>query len=124
MALFALVIYAQEEKRETTTPLGDVEVTRRVDRLDLEGVIYRNVKVTMKPIFADYLINDKDKVKVAIIDAQGKKIWKKTLKGVYLYVFSSGQIQVARKNFIPIVIWEPSITDGITGIIREKEGVY
>ena len=124
MAFFALAICAQEEEPEKTLPLTDVAVVRRVDRLDLDGVILRNVEVTLKPVSPDYLINDKYKVKVLVTDFRGKKIWKKTLKGVFLYVFSSGQIQVGKKNFRPLVIWEPTMTDGTTGIIREKEGIY
>lgn len=124
MAFFALAICAQEEEPEKTLPLTDVAVVRRVDRLDLDGVILRNVEVTLKPVSPDYLINDKYKVKVLVTDFRGKKIWKKTLKGVFLYVFSSGQIQVGKKNFRPLVIWEPTLTDGTTGIIREREGVY
>lgn len=125
MVLCTLTISAQEEKHEYSTPLTDVEVVRRVDQLDIEGMIYRNVEVALKPITPDYLINDKYKVKVVVKDAQGKKIWKRTLKGVFLYVFSTGQIQVAKKNFIPIVIWQPSMElGGTTGTIREREGVY
>lgn len=123
MAFFALAICAQEEP-ETTSPLTDVVVVRKVDRLDLDGEILRNVEVTLNPVSPDYLINDKYKVKVKVTDFRGKKIWKKTLKGVFLYVFSNGQIQVGRKNFRPLVIWEPTLTDGTTGIIREREGVY
>lgn len=125
LVLCALSISAQEEKHEYSRPLTDIEVERRVDRLDIEGIIYRNVEVTLKPITPDYLINDKYKVKVVVKDAKGKKIWKRTLKGVFLYVFSTGQIQVAKQNFIPIIIWQPSIEmGGTTGTIREREGVY
>ena len=125
MMLCTLAMSAQEEKHEYSRPLTDIEVVRRVDRLDIEGIIYRNVEVTLKPITPDYLINDKYKVKVVVRDTQGKKIWKRTLKGVFLYVFSTGQIQVAKQNFIPILIWQPSIElGGTTGTIREREGVY
>lgn len=124
MALCTLTISAQEKEPETATPLLDMEVVRRVDRLDIEGTIYRNVEVAMKSISPGYFISDKFKVKVTIVDKDGKKIWKKTLKGVFLYVFKSGQVEVAKKNFCPIVIWRPSFTDGTTGIIREREGVY
>jgi hypothetical protein len=123
MALCTLTISAQEES-ETTTPLWDMEVVRKVDCLDIEGAIYRNVEVALKSISPDYLISDKSKVKVTIVDKNGKKIWKKTLKGVYLYVFKSGQVEVAKKNFRPIIIWRSSLTDETNGIIREREGVY
>lgn len=124
MVLCALSISAQEEQPESTLPLTDVVVVRKVNRLDIDGAIFRNVEVTLKPITPDYLINDKYKVKVLVTDFRGKKIWKKTLKGVFLYVFSTGQVQVGKKNFRPLVIWKPTLTDGTTGIIREREGVY
>lgn len=49
---------------------------------------------------------------------------KKTLKNVFLYLFSNGQIQVGRKNFDQIVVSQSKATDETIGIIREKEGVY
>ena len=54
----------------------------------------------------------------------GKSIYKKTLKNVFLYVFSNGQIQVGKKNFDQIVVQKSKSTDENIGIIREKEGVY
>jgi hypothetical protein len=123
MVLSALTISAQEEP-EATTPLYDMEVVRKVDCIDIEGKIYRNVEVSMKSISPDYLISDKSRVKVTVIDKDKKKIWKKTLKGVYLYVFKSGQVEVAYKNFSPVIIWRKSFANEIRGTIREKEGVY
>ena len=51
-------------------------------------------------------------------------LYKKTLKNVFLYVFSNGQIQVGKKNFDQIVVSKSKSTDENIGIIREKEGVY
>ena len=34
-----------------------------------------------------------------------KKIWKKTIKGAFLYVFPSGQVQVGQQNFNQIIIY-------------------
>jgi len=51
-------------------------------------------------------------------------VYKKTLKNVFLYVFSNGQIQVGKKNFDQIVVQKSKSTDENIGIIREKEGVY
>jgi len=54
----------------------------------------------------------------------GFEVYKKTLKNVFLYVFSNGQIQVGKKNFDQIVVSKSKSTDENIGIIREKEGVY
>lgn len=124
MVLCALSISAQEKEPETTSPITGVEITRKVASLDIEGVQYNNVVVTMKPITPDYLINDRYKVKITITDSQGKKIWKKTLKNVYLYVFSDGQVQVGKPNFNQIIIRKSSYSNDNIGAIREKEGVY
>ena len=78
----------------------------------------------MKPISPDYIINERYKVKITVTDSQGKKIWKKTLKNVYLYVFSDGQIQVGKPNFHQIIIRKSSYSSDNIGAIREKEGVY
>jgi len=110
--------------QETTKPLTDTEIMRNVSRMDIEGKEYENVKVTLKSISPDYFISDIYKVKVTIVDVNSKIIWKKTLKNVYLYVFSSGQIQVGKPNFDKIVIYKNDYSGTFTGKIREKEGVY
>ena len=79
---------ARRKARVFYRSLTDIEAVRRVDSLDIEGIIFRNVEVTLKPITPDYLINDKYKIKVVVRNAQGKKIWKRTLKGVFLYFFN------------------------------------
>ena len=91
--------------------------------MDIEGDIFKNVVVTMKSMSPDYLL-DKYRVRVTIVDADGKKVWKKTLKNVYLYVFSDGQVQIGKQNFNQIVIRKPSDNGDYFGIIREKEGVF
>jgi len=118
----ALFCFAQEP--ESVKPLTDTEVVRRVAFMDIEGQIYENVVVTMKSTSPDYFITDKYKVKVTITDANGKKVWKKTLKNVFLYVFSSGQVQVGKRNFDQIVITKSSLDGNFIGQIREKEGIY
>lgn len=80
--------------------------------------------MSFKSITPDYFISDKYKVKVKVVDKNGKPIYKKTLKNVFLYVFSNGQIQVGKKNFDQIVVQKSKSTDENIGIIREKEGVY
>jgi hypothetical protein len=109
--------------QETTKPLTDTEVMRNVSSMDIEGKEYENVKVTLKSISPDYFISDIYKVKVSIVDADGKEVWKKTLKNVFLYVFSDGQIQVGKINFNMILI-QKNVSGSFTGKIREKEGVY
>lgn len=122
MLSFAFQGYAQEP--ETTRPLTNTEVVRKVVLMDIEGEIYDSVVVTMKSISPDFIINDKYKVKVTVVDEKGKKIWKKTLKNVFLYVFSNGQVQVGKLNFDQIVIRRSSLTGDFIGIVREKEGVF
>lgn len=109
--------------QETAKPMTDTEIMRNVSRMDIEGKEYENVKVTLKSISPDYFISDIYKVKVTIVDMEGKEIWKKTLKNVYLYVFSDGQIQVGKPNFNKIFI-QKNDTGSFNGKVREKEGVY
>ena len=92
--------------QERTIPLTDTEIIRNVSSIDIEGIEYKNVKVIMKSISPDYVFSDKYKVKVTIEDMDGKKVWKKTLKNDYLYVFSKGEIQVGRRNFTKILIYK------------------
>ena len=115
---FTLNVFAQE--KEKAYPLTDHEVVRRVALIDVEGTTYENVVVSMKSTSSV----GKDKVKVVITDSKGEKIWKKTLKNVFLYVFSNGQVQVGQRGFNQIVIFKSSLTDDFGGIVREKEGIY
>lgn len=108
--------------QETAKPMNDTEIERSVSIMDIEGKKYENVKVTLKSISPDYFISDIYRVKVTIVDMKGKVVWKKTLKNVYLFVFSSGQIQVGKPNFDKIVIYKNDYFS--TGKIREKEGIY
>ena len=117
---FTLNVFAQEK----ANPVTDHEVVRRVALIDIEGTTYENVVVSMKSASLDDFVKGKDKVKVVITDSQGKKIWKKTLKNVFLYVFSEGQVQVGNGGFHQIVIYKLSHTADFIGKIREKEGVY
>ena len=115
-------IIAQEA--ETAKPLTDTEVVRRVALLDLEGKYYYDVVMTFKSTTPDYYITDKYKVKVTVKDSDGKTVWKKTLKNVFLYVFSGGQVQVGKRIFNQIVVQKSNDSDYFIGIIREKEGIY
>ena len=76
----------------------------------------------MKSTSPDYFITDKYKVKVTVQDKNGKKIYKKTFKNCYLYIFSNGQVQVGQPKFNQIVISRAG--ERWFGEIKEKEGVW
>ncbi len=122
MLFMSSLAFAQSEP-ETAKPLTDVEVVRKVAFLDIEGKYYEDVMMTFKSVTPGFF-STSYKVKVRIVDKNGKPIYKKTFKNVFLYVFSDGQVQVGKKNFDQIVVRKSKRIDGIVGIIREKEGVY
>lgn len=119
-----LTFAANTIAQESAKPLTDQEVVRRVAIMDIEGTTYKNVVVSLKSTSPDYFFTDKYRVKVVITDSKGKKIWKKTLKNVFLYVFSDGQVQVGKRGFDQILIHKSSYTGDFIGTIREKEGIY
>lgn len=123
MFLTSTFAFTQSEP-ETTTPLTDMEVVRKVAILDIEGEIHEDVIISFKSTTPDYFITDKYKVKVKVVDKKGKSVYKKTFKNAFLYVFSNGQIQVGKPNFNQILITKSELTNSNMGIIREKEGVY
>lgn len=112
-------LYSQEK----SSPMFDTEIERNVSVMDIEGKEYENVKVTIKSISPDNYFSNVYKVKVTIVDMDGKEVWKKTFKNAYLYVFSGGQIQVGKPKFNKLIIYEKKERIH-TGKIREKEGVY
>jgi len=116
---FTISLFSQE----TAKPMTGTEIVRNVSRIDIEGKEYENVKITLKSISPDYFFSDIYKVKVTIVNMEGKVVWKKTLKNVFLYVFSSGQIQVGKPNFDKILIQKNYLGE-FNGKIREKEGIY
>lgn len=109
--------------QEKAKPLHDTKIMRNVSMIDIDGKEYRNVKVTLKSISPDYFFSNRYRVKVNIVNVNGITIWRKTLKNVYLYVFSDGQIQVANGNFLKILI-KKDRSGSFSGEIREKEGIY
>ena len=119
-----IVGFAQNSEPEKAKPMTDTEIVRKCAILDVEGKYYENVTVTIKSNQPDFFFTDKYKVKVTVTDASGSKIWKKTFKNAFLYVFSSGQIQVGKQNFDQLVISKSSSTGEWIGMVREKEGVY
>lgn len=125
VCLTAHTIYAQEDSNiETAKPITNVEVTRKVSIMSIEDKIYRNVVVNIQSFAPDYLISSLYRVKVVVTDSIGKTIYKKRFKDTFLYIFKSGQIQVAKPSFNKIVISAPIAGESIYGIIKEKEGVY
>ena len=122
--MLSLTLSGFAQEPESARPLTDTEVVRRVAIMDIEGQLFYDVVVTMKSTSPDYLITDKFKVKVTITDSNGKKIWKKTFKNAFLYVFSNGQVQVGKRNFDQILIQKSSLTEDFLGKIREKEGIF
>lgn len=114
--------FSQSEP-ETTKPLMNMVVMRKVATLDIEGKMYENVIISFKSTTPNEITN-KYKVKVKVVDENGKSIYKKTLKNAFLYVFSNGQIQVGKPNFNQILITKSKFEDCNVGVIREKEGVY
>lgn len=114
--------FAQSDDNEMSSPSRDTEIVRRCALMDIEGKYYRDVVVTLKSTSPDYFITDKYKVKVTVQDEDGKKVYKKTFKNCYLYIFSSGQVQVGKPKFNQIVIGKAG--DSWFGEIKEKEGVW
>ena len=119
--------FAQSTNDETekAPPMEGVELIRKVLHFDIEGEIYTDVEVAIKSNSPDYFFVNKHRVKVKVTDSNGKIVWNKTMKNVYLYVFSNGQIQVGRPKFSQLVIYSGKRANKYEkGIIREKEGVY
>ena len=122
MLTINIVSFAQNSEPEKASPMTDTEIVRKCTILDVEGKLYDNVTVTIKSNQPDFFFTDKYKVKVTVTDASGSKVWNKTFKNAFLYVFSNGQIQVGKQNFDQLVI--SSSTGDWIGMVREKEGVY
>lgn len=124
MLTIDIVGFAQNDETERAKPMTDTEIVRKCAILDVEGKYYENVTVTIKSNQPDFFFTDKYKVKVTVTDASGSKVWNKTFKNAFLYVFSSGQVQVGKQNFDKLVIAKSSSTGEWVGMVREKEGVY
>lgn len=124
MLTINIVGFAQNDETEKASPMTDTEIVRKCAILDVEGKYYENVTVTIKSNQPDFFFTDKYKVKVTVTDASGSKVWNKTFKNAFLYVFSSGQVQVGKQNFDKLVIAKSSSTGEWVGMVREKEGVY
>ena len=124
MLTINIVGFAQNSESEKAKPMTDTEIVRKCAILDVEGKYYDNVTVTIKSNQPDFFFTDKYKVKVTVTDASGSKVWNKTFKNAFLYVFPNGQVQVGKQNFDKLVIAKSSSTGEWIGMVREKEGVY
>ena len=124
MLTISIVGFAQSSEPEKAKPLTDTEIVRKVSNLDIEGKHYENVTVTIKSNKSDYFWTDKYKVKVTVNNAFGNKVWNKTFKNAYLYIFSNGQIQIGKPNFSQMIISKSDSSEDWRGIVREKEGIY
>ena len=72
MLTISIVSFAQNSEKETTKPIFDTEIVRKVTVLDIEGKSYGNVIVTFKSNKPDFVWTDKYKVKVTVTDSSGK----------------------------------------------------
>lgn len=124
MLTINIVSFAQNSEPEKAKPMTDTEIVRKCAILDVEGKYYDNVTVTIKSNQPDFFFTDKYKVKVTVTDTSGSKVWNKTFKNAFLYVFPNGQIQVGKPNFDKLVITKSSPAGDWIGVVREKEGVY
>lgn len=123
LVFLSLNIFTNLYAQEKTKPMHDTEIMRKVSKIDIEGREFENVRVTLKSISPDYFFSYTYRVKVTVKDNEGAVLWKRTLKNVYLYVFSDGQIQVGQPKFDKILI-QKTQSGSFIAIIREKEGVY
>jgi hypothetical protein len=112
----SLDVDSQEEEPETSSPSYNTEIIRNVSSLDVEGLAYNNVTVSFNS-------NNSSKVKVKILNVDGRVAWQKTFKNAYLYLFSTGEIHVGKPKFTKILIYKGSSGSHI-GKIREHEGIY
>lgn len=124
MLTINIVSFAQNSEPEKAKPITDAEIVRKCIILDVEGKLYENVTVTIKSNQPDFIFTDKYKVKITVTDASGSKVWNKTFKNAFLYVFPSGQIQVGKPNFHQMIISRADSSSEWIGMVREKEGVY
>ena len=107
---------SQEEEPETSSPSYNTEIVRNVSSLDVEGIVYNNVTVSFNS-------NSSSKVKVKIVNVDGRIAWQKTFKNAYLYIFSTGEIHVGKPKFRKILIYK-DYSGLYFGKIREYEGIY
>lgn len=118
--------FAQSDEPEKSYPSRDTEIVRRCFAINIEGELFDNVVITLKSYDKNsepFLgIKGGPRVKVIVKDKNGKKVYKKTFKNCYLYIFSNGDVQVGKPKFNQIIIGK--IGKSWFGEIKEKEGVW
>lgn len=119
LACMALCALAQES---VPPVMGRVNVAKVCDVINIEGSNIYNATIFFKTNKPDYVFITDHSVKVTV--KQGKKtVYHRKFKNAYLYIFTTGQVQVGRPRFDQIIVQRQS--DGkVIGIIREYEGIY
>lgn len=110
---------------QSVKPVRNAMVERKVVAIDVDGVTYENVNVSMQAVNHRYY--NRNKVKIVIRDVMGKKLWSKTFSDVFLYVFSDGQVQVGQGTFIQLLIEKiakPTAEGEFKATFREKQGIF
>lgn len=126
------------ESVEKSYPATDTEIVRRCTFVEIEGKYYYDVSVLLKTIlhlkakpiimnelFSPYVYTDDVKGRAVLMivrDINGKKIYKKTFKNSYLYIFSNGEMHVGQPKFKKVFISRAG--EDCYGIVKEKEGVW
>lgn len=126
MACISMAVSFAQDEPETSKPSSDTEIVRRCFAMNIEGERFDNVVITLKSYDKNsepFLgIKGGPRVKVTVKDNNGKKVYKKTFKNCYLYIFSDGEVQVGKPKFNQIII--DKIGRSWYGEIKEKEGVW
>ena len=94
--LLSLTIGLYAYSQETSSPSDDTEIERKCTFMDSQGKIYEDVTVKIKSRRwnVHLFYTTKDRVIVRVIDKDGNQIYKHKFVNDYLYIFSSGQLQV------------------------------
>ena len=123
---FSYTGLSQNGDYAVASPAIDTEIVRRCDFMNIEEEHYTNVVVTLTSISPDYFFTTDYRVRVQINDSKGKRIYKKTFKNAYLFIFPSGRIRVGIPNFTRVDIWPgvPPMAGYWFGHLNEKEGVW
>ena len=124
MLVTSIAGFAQSGESEKAKPMTGAEIVRKCSTFDIEGHVYEDVVIKIKSNDPDMLFTYKSKVKVSATNTSGISVWSKTFKNAYLYVYSTGQIQVGRPNFNQLVIQKSHFSETWIGMVREKEGIY
>lgn len=101
---FAFVCFSQNGQQGRVKPLFNYKVVRNCNIFAIDGVAYNNVTVTIRSKNPG-LFRDHYRVIVTVKNRENKTLYKKTFNDNFLYLFSSGQIQVGNPEFCCALIW-------------------